>query len=415
MKKLINHPLFSGSAVMVGGSLIANGINYLYHLIMGRMLGPASYGILASIFSVLYMVSVVPMSTNFAIVKFISSAKDKKERIAIYKSLKDLVMKVAIGISILVFLFSPQIANFLKIEQISNIRLIFIIVFFSLMTLVNQASSQGRLNFFGVVVPMIISSLTKFLFGVVFVIIGLSVGGAVFGIVLASIFAYIISLRYVKKFKERVVNNKFDTKPFLKFAFPVLMQALAFTSIFTVDLILVKHFFPPFEAGLYAALSTLGKIVYFAAQPITQVMFPIVSGRRAKGGGYKKVYYLSLVATLSISSIIVLFYYLFPNIAIGLLYGEAYLQATKELVWMGAFIGIYSICYNLTNFLLSIDRTKIVIFPILATIVQIVGIYKFHSSLLEVIKVSLFSMIFLLFGLTLYLGYNQFQRIYAKK
>ena len=39
------------------------------------------------------------------------------------------------------------------------------------------------------------------------------------------------------------------------------IQALAFTSFFTTDLILVKHFFPPFEAGIYAALSTLGKII----------------------------------------------------------------------------------------------------------------------------------------------------------
>lgn len=172
IKDFLKHPLFSGSAIMIGGSLLANAFNYVYHLIMGRMLGPAMYGVLASIFSVLYIVSVVPMSTSFAIVKFISSAKDKKERIIVYESIKKFIFQIAIIISVLIFLLSPYIANFLHIEKVSNIRYISIIVFFSLITLVNQASSQGVLKFFGVIVPTLISSLTKLLLGIVFVIMG---------------------------------------------------------------------------------------------------------------------------------------------------------------------------------------------------------------------------------------------------
>lgn len=399
---------------MVGGSLIANGFNYLYHLIMGRMLGPSSYGVLASLFSILYIAGVVPLSIGFAIVKFISSARNKKERISIYKAIRKLIIKVAIGISILVFILSPQIAKFLHIEKVSDISLISIVVFFSLVTLVNQASSQGILKFYGVVIPMITSSLAKLLFGVAFVALGFSVGGAVFGIVLASLFAYIVSLKYIKRFRDKVVEKEFDLRRFLRYAFPVLMQALAFTCIFTVDLILVKHFFPPFEAGLYAALSTLGKIVYFAAQPITAVMFPIVSGKRAKGEQYQKVFYMSILTTFLMSSAVVLFYYLFPNIAIGVLYGKEYLSAAKELVWMGMFIGIYTICYNLTNFLLSIEKTKIVILPLIATIGQVVGIWFFHSSILQVIQISLGAMTLLLAGLSMYLGYNQLAKKYAK-
>lgn len=415
VKKIFKHPLFSGSAVMIGGSLVVNGFNYLYHLIMGRILGPSSYGVLAAIFSVLYIVSVLPMSTSFAIVKFVSSAKGKKERIEIYRAIRKLITNIAIAISVIMLALSFPIAKFLHIKEAISVSFVSIIVFFSLKTLVNQAASQGILKFTGVVVPNMVSSLLKLVLGVLFVVLGFSVGGAVFGVVLGAIFAFFVSLRYVKGFNGKKKVKEYDTKPFLKYAFPVLVQALAFTSIFTVDLILVKHFLPAFEAGLYAALSTLGKIVYFAAQPITVVMFPIVSKRRSKGEKYRQVFYLSFLGTIGLSLAVVLFYYLFPNLAIGVLYGSEYLSAAKELVWMGIFIGIYTICYNLTNFLLSIDRTKIVLLPLVATILQIIGIWYFHESILQVIQVSLGAMTLLLAGLSMYLGYNQLSKLYEKR
>src|SRR5690606_35205120 len=95
-KTIVSHPLFSGSSIMILGSLGANAINYLYHLIMGRALGPVDYGKLAAIFSLLYIVSVVPISSGFAIVKFISTAKDKKERDRFYSSIRAFFTKLAL-------------------------------------------------------------------------------------------------------------------------------------------------------------------------------------------------------------------------------------------------------------------------------------------------------------------------------
>ena len=63
---------------MVGGSMLSNVVNYLYHLAMGRILGPVDYGILASLFSIFYIIGIVPLSSSVSIVKFVSTAKNKK-------------------------------------------------------------------------------------------------------------------------------------------------------------------------------------------------------------------------------------------------------------------------------------------------------------------------------------------------
>jgi len=404
---LLKHPLFSGSFLMIGGSMAVNVVNYLYHVVMGRVLGPVDYGVLASIFSLLYIISVVPLSTSVAIVKFISSAKDSKEVSVIYHGIKDFIFKVAVISSIVVIALAFPVASFLHIPNTLSVIFVGPALFFSLMTLVNQASLQGLLKFIGVVGPNLLSGVIKLVLGLIFVFMGWSVAGAIGAVVIGALLAYVYSIFLLRRVikKERIGSFKLD--PFLKYAFPVLLQALAFTSFFTVDVLLVKHFLPSFDAGLYAALSTLGKIIYFAATPIAGVMFPIVAGRHSKGESYKKVLLASLGATIAISLVVVAIYGLFPQLAIGMLFGSSYLGAQKELIWMGIFMTFYTVSYFLTNYLLSIGKTRIVIFPILAAITQIILIYFFfHQDLRTVINISLYCMIGLFLSLSLYIIFN---------
>lgn len=124
IKNFIKHPLFSGSMIMVVGSLGVNAVNYLYHVLMGRILGPVNYGTLASLYSIIYLVGIVPISTGVAIVKFISSAKDRKEAYSIYSSLKRFVFFVALATLVILFAASPVIARFLNIDNFWLVSLV---------------------------------------------------------------------------------------------------------------------------------------------------------------------------------------------------------------------------------------------------------------------------------------------------
>ena len=386
--------------------MAVNAINYLYHLLMGRILGPVDYGVLASLYSVIYLIGIVPISTSVAIVKFISSAKNQKEVFQIYISLKKFIFHLAIVVSVIFFLFSPFIAGFLRISNFWIVSLISVILFFMLITLVNQSTAQGLLKFSGSVIPNFISAVGKLGVGLLLIFLGYSVFGAIVGIVVAVILAYLYSYWFLGKIFQKRKSAVYKLKPFFIYSLPVLLQALAFTSLFTIDVILVKHFLTPFEAGIYAALSTLGKIIFFAASPITATMFPIISGRKTRGESYRKVFLASLGATAFVSAGIVFFYWLFPEIAIGVLYGQAYLSARAELVWMGIFILFYTLSYILVNFYLSLGKVKIVVFPLLVSLIQIPAIWIFHKSILQIIQISLFLSVILFLMLSAYLGYN---------
>ena len=74
VKGIMAHPLFSGSAIMVFGSNFANFFAYLYHVVIGRLLGPSLYGELAATLSLIGMISASFSFFSLVIVKFVSSA-----------------------------------------------------------------------------------------------------------------------------------------------------------------------------------------------------------------------------------------------------------------------------------------------------------------------------------------------------
>lgn len=385
--------------------MVANAINYLYHLVMGRVLGPSDYGVLASLYSILYLIGIIPASASVAVVKFISSAK-KQETYSIYVALGKFVSVLAFVVSVLFLVFSPLIAKFLNISGVWSVTIVSPILFLTLITLTNQATSQGLLKFWGIVIPTLISSFVKFALGITLVFIGWSVFGAMFAIAVGLGLAFWYSAWFIRRNLAKMEVKKYSLGPFLKYSLPVLLQSLAFTSLFSTDVLLVKHFFDPFQAGIYAALSTLGKIIFFATSPVTATMFPIVSKRHALGEGHRKVFMAALVITVSVSALITAFYWLFPNIAIGILYGSAYLSASAELVWMGIFILFYSISSLFVNYSLSLGNSKVIAFPLLGAAAQIPLIWLWHGSILQVIQISLVISVVMFLGIGAFLKYN---------
>lgn len=395
MKK---NPLLTGSLLVITGSFAVNVINYVYHLVMGRLLGPESYGILSSLFSLLYLVTIVPLSCGFAVVKFVSQAPQDQKPL-VYAGINRFIFRLAIVFTPLLLILSWPLATYLYLPNLAPVLMVPLVFFFSIITLVNQSTLQALLNFWGLVGPNFVSSVLKICLGIIAVLAGWSVSGAMGAIVIAGFFAYLLSVKMLAPPYRHASASQFSLKPFLIYALPVLLQSLAFTSLFTVDILLVKHFFNPTIAGWYAALSLLGKIVYFAAQPVSSVMFPIVIAKISSGKKYFPVFWLSFALTAVISLVILGVYSIFSKLSISLLFGSKYLSIQPELVWMGLFMTMYNLNYFLTSFFLATNKTKIVLLPVAAALLQIIFISVWHGSLHQVVLVSLVIMTGLLMSL----------------
>ena len=404
---LLSHPLLSGSLIMVLGSNGVNFLNYLYHLVIGRMLGPSFYGELAALISLMGLLGIIPGSLSLVIIKYVSSAKNDEEVAILISWLKTKVAQTSLIFFIFIIVISPVLASFLHINKLSYIFLIALSSLFAIQTLLNRSILQGLLKFKEMILSVFLENGAKLLISVTLVYLGFRVGGAMVAFVLAAILGWLVTNHYLKIKPKKESNFSLNLKPMLFFTIPVIVQTFAITSLYSSDLLLVKHFFSSHDAGIYASLSTLGKIIFFGAGPIGSVMFPLVSQRKAKKQSYKKIFILSFLGTVILASAVLLLYKFFPEYAIRLLYGSAYLEASHLLVWFGIFISLFTLSALLVNYGLSLGKTSVVVFPLLAALIQIILIWFFHSSLFVVIVISTIVTALLLLLLLIYSYYSK--------
>jgi len=411
LARLTKNKLVAGSLVMFTGSMVANIGNYVYHLLMGRMLGPVDYGSLQSIISVGYLLFIALSALTLTTAKIVAGLKGKKNLQGVrwlFDYFNQNLIFYTGAVFLLISLLSPLIADFLHLDSVLPIIFIALLFLSSSFSVVYRAILQGLLRFDKIVKSHISETASKVLVAVLLVWAGWQVNGAVFALVAASLVGCFLAKAFLRPLKRYVPKKPtLSKRTFLKFGLPVFLFNLSFTSIYTNDVILVKHFFDAHTAGLYASLAILGKIVFFATSAIPMVMFPMVANRHSQGKDSRRLLAMSLAIVFLISSAAVTVYFLLPELMIKLLFGPDYLAAAPLLGWIGLFIAFYSLAYLSVSFFLSVDKVKVAFLAIAAALVQVVLISFFHRTLMGVIKISAGVCLLLLVSLMIYYFYGQ--------
>jgi O-antigen/teichoic acid export membrane protein len=211
--------------------------------------------------------------------------------------------------------------------------------------------------------------------------------------------------------KEKYTLKKIETGLMVKTFWPVFFVTLSLTSFFTMDVILTRHFLTPFESGEYVALSTIGRIIYYAVGPIIAVMFPLISSRISNGTAYILPLLGTLITSLLISTGIMFLFFLFHADVMSFLFGGKYTLASHYLGLFSFFISIYTLNSILTHFLLSISYYKPIIWLFLISASQAVGIFLFHNSISDVIWVNILTSLFYLVIVTTFVVRKEFKTV----
>lgn len=375
-------------------------------MVLGRMLGPADYGIFSSLLSLTYVYGIPVSVLTLVSLKYISSLREGKrteEAIGFYHWFSKKIIWFSFFCFILSFAITPFVTNFLHLP---SFFLVILINLFSLVSIYSSFCSsvlQGFLRFDLHTVVSILSALLKMIIAVIFVYLGWRVTGAVFSLFLYSLISLFLVIFFIKTKinlpKDKIKEVSVAFKEMSRYAIPVFLSSVALTSFYTTDILLVKNLFSEEEAGLYASLALFGKIVFFASSSINLVMFPLVSGKKAKGENYRKIYLTSLFMVFSVSLCLTLVYFLFPRLMINLLFGSQYLAIAPLLGLFAVFMTFYSMVSLTVNFFLAITKTVVIVLPLLAAILQIGLIFLFHDSIGQVVLINIYVLGGLFFSL----------------
>lgn len=378
---------------------------------MLRQLSAADYGILATVFAItafpaLAVTAIGPMVVRFA-GEYFALGKLEKVR-GLYLRVTKAFYLIALVIFFLFLLLTPQMMEFFHLKDAYLFFITNIIIFFGFVGIINIQFIQAKLAFLFQVSLNFIGAIVKLIFGVILVFLGYSYMGAIYAVLASSLAVYIISfipLRFV--FNKKLIPSSTKAMDLISYGLPSTLALLGLTSFISADIILVKHFFSPTLAGIYAGVALIGKIIFYLSAPIGTVMFPLVVQKHAKNENYTNTFILSMMLVFVPSLLLSVFYSLFPNFTILLLtYGKKeYLLLSPLLGYLGMYFAVYCLLTIVTNFYLSINKTKVYIPILIGAVLQILLILLYHNTFFQIVIISLVITFVLLIGLLLYYPY----------
>lgn len=388
--------------------LFVNGGNYLYNLLLGRILGPAEFSDAAILITLLLILSFVGMTFQIVTAKY-AVLLEENYLITFIKLITKYAafLGVLFGIGIVFFYQDLQAIFHTKTAWMFFIFGFGIPLYF-LMS-VNRGLYQGQnvLNKLATTYQTEMASRLVLTIGAIFLLPNIQSSIIVAsGIVMSFVFGIFPFQKLIFKGLKSVETPEIDTRSITTFFALTAFYELTQIIINNSDIILVKHFFDNQQAGLYASLALIGRVVYFVAWMFVMLLLPKVIQMKKENQDTLPILlkYVGYIVLLSTS--IVLFTALFPEFVVNVMFGKAYVSISF-LLWKYALAtSLFAVANIFAYYYLSLNQYLPVVVSAFLGSAQIGLIIAYHNSLEQVVHMQIIAMVILLFFQLCYFFYK---------
>lgn len=392
LQKLRENQFLRHNAVFFFGSVAVGGLNYLYYPVLGRLLEPATFGEVQTIISLFLQLTIFLTVLSLVIVNIVINTRDAGQRDRLVAEFEKLSLFVA-GIALLASLvLGPQLQRFFQFESAWPFALLALSIVVSVPFMLRGAVLRGQRRFGTVSIGNLIGAGAKIIFSAAFVALGLGTAGAIGGLVVAQLIAcgFIAWQAYKLGFGKS--NERRFRLPDLRLLLPelrygaiVFIASLAIILQYSIDIIVIKHYFDAHTAGLYAGVAAVARIIFFLTASFAQVLISSVSmdAVHAKQNHALLVRSLILLAALGLPALLVMI--IVPGAVMGILMGNQYRELASLLPNLGIAIFIVSVINLLASYFLALRRFGVAAAALLGLISTYVLILWRHQTPQEVV------------------------------
>jgi O-antigen/teichoic acid export membrane protein len=395
--KALRQKLLGGSLTMLAGSGLVGVANLVYNVITARMLGPTGFAHATAVYTLLMLASALTLSFQVVCAKYVASHYGQDEKASIFTALHIRSWIAGVVIGLLLFLFNHTITNYLKLPDPVLISLLALGTAFYIPLGVRRGYIQGIQAFPSLAVNLMVEGLVR-LVGAYFLIkLGLGVEGAVLASVVAVIASYFVALpspRLELLARQHIPISSGEG-----------VQAVVFFAgqgaINNFDIVLMNHFFVSEMAGIYAAVSLVGRLVNMCAWSVVNTMFPVSAAARQSDREARPVLFMSLGLVFFILSLLTLGLWVIPSFVWRTMFGAHFEVGNYGgLAYLLILYAIATGIYSLTSVMITYEMSRKIAntswVQLAFSGALVLGIYFFHGSLQQVIFERLFLMLALL-------------------
>jgi O-antigen/teichoic acid export membrane protein len=389
--------IISGTFVLLSGSGLTMTINMVYNVVIARFLGPQGFGQAVVVYTILTLLWAITLAFQITSTKLVARQSTVEGKSAVYRYFNRRSWAVSILVALVLSAFTPQISAYLNLADVSLVPLIAIGAAFYIPLGTRRGFHQGSLGFRALASNMILEQIIRLGGSLALILMGMGVRGVIIANSAALVCVYFAMPVKTRGRMANPVENSYPIRETCQAAVFFGGQMLINNS----GIMLVDHFFAAREAGLYAAVAMVGRVIFSMSQAVVNSTFPLVAGSDDEARRDLRVIATSLMLVLVIGGTVALGLCVAPATLWTHLFGAGFEITGKYTIsYLLALYAFSTVIYALSSVIITFEMSYKIAnasYVQLAFSGLLIGaICVFHSNLREVVLVQL-AMVVLLF------------------
>jgi O-antigen/teichoic acid export membrane protein len=317
--------------LVAGAMAVGNGLNYGYHAVMSRILGPSSYGALGALLAITFLVSLPGVALQAVVARHTAIRVHRSEPLhELWGSVMRTIVFAAAGLFILVALASPALKPYLHVS--SWLPMLWLAIGLLPMAVIPAVAGmlQGEERWVAFSAAQLSSIVVKFGAGIALVEMGFGVSGALAGAAIGSFCGLVLGVWLARP----GWGSARMSWPLIR---EVAVNGVGLLSLFlqvNLSVVLARHYLAGQASGRFAVGMLVARAAKSAPRFVTVVAFP----RFATARDRRILVRAALPAIGGVSLIVVVAAALGSRPLLGLLFGHAYV-GLGSILWLFAGVG----------------------------------------------------------------------------
>lgn len=385
--------LVFASTFLVGATFLTGVLNLGFSVYLGRVVNFEDLAKVSLVSSFLFFAGVPQIALFGTITNRIAFLEGRKQNTLaqafLYTASKNALI-VSIALSIIWLAIIPVLMGFFKTSDFLPFLLFTPVWVFGTGFAIIKGLFAGKIKLEKLGTLLVLEAVTKF--GSTYALLEMGYHNLVYlGIPLSIVFSFIFAVLMGRKDYKvtKPVNKRKDFAFPYKFFAASALSVLAPVAFLSLDVILANHYLSPVEAGKYALVSTVGKIIFFVGSLSNQLVLPFVSRNEGENKNSDKLLVYVFIATGLITGFGFLFWGMFGYITAPIVFGQKAIDVIPYLESFAFAMMLFSLSQIFVNFYLAKKMYTFPIVSFLLVILQYVLIYFNHQNV-EAIIMSMF-------------------------
>ncbi len=368
-------------------TFLVNLSNYGLNLFVGRWLGPEGFAEANLIATLVMVLSFLAMGLQLTIAKLTAAGQ-----LDIAIKLRRLILKYSIALVVLLCLFSGLIQQFLNFQRPFSFYILFLGIPFYFLMSIQRGFYQGQTAFKKLAYTYLLEMVTRASLTILLLVVAKGFHLSTEIVALGFLASFIITYSCNKVDLVADEKSMVSLRSIIPFLVIIAFYELSQIVINNSDVILVQHYFPGVEAGLYASMALLGRAVFFATWTVVTILFPKVIEKEKNGEPHQGLFWTALVIVAVVGLIMVVAAFWLGEEIMFYAFGAAYNEIAQYL-WIYTLLTSLFACANVfVYYNMSLEKYIPVFISIVFGLLQVVLMMVYNESIVQILYVQLATM-----------------------